>query len=333
MSFLLPIGLVLLFIITLMTSRASRRLPVRELQHRSKQSHDRPAKAFYLLSAFGSFGQFSLWLISSLSLAGFLYITFGNSWWAGFLSVIIATVIIAAWHQNGTSGWAWSIAGTTASLLAKLLKPIKPLSDAFNRATNRFSRTEIPAQLYGKQDLLKLLKSQSRQPDNSIAESELRRAVASLEFGEKKVSQVMLPNRKAKWLEANELISPTVMDELHQTGQKYFALTKSAKAPKPEIIGTLYIGDLLHHLDKPARLKDLMKPGAYFINESASLEQALGAFMKTGTQLLLAVDGRQTITGLLPVDSLIKEALGPLQIDDFHDYDDIRLAADHKAGD
>ena len=138
----------------------------------------------------------------------------------------------------------------------------------------------------------------------------------------------MTPRRKARFVAASEPIGPMLMDELHATGQTRFAVTKEpVKKSAPQIIGSLYLGDLLKNLDQPGKVSSISTSGVFYINQSCSLSQSLDAFLKTGSQLLVAVDKFQEVTGILTLEEVLAQLIGKLNIDDFNSYDNVRAVA------
>lgn len=334
MKALTPALLALLFLLNLITLRAINRLPLKELKARSRTNHESESAAIHNLARYGLSARILLWLTGTVSLAILLMMAFGHSWWAGGLVILAANALVIGWQPvRGTHGWAWQLAATYARLFAGLLSLIRPLSEKLEGWGGHWQHDKPTETIYEKEDLISLLKGQSGRPDNRIDEFDLRRALHSLTFNDRTVGQVMLPKREVKWLAADEPIGPSIMDELHKTGQTRYPVVKSvSKTANHDIEGTLYIGRLLNRLGQRGKVRDLMSPGAYYVNEAASLEQALDAYVKTGSQLLIAVDGRGEVVGVLPIDTVLEQAFGRKFEDDFDGYDDPRRAADHEAG-
>ena len=101
------------------------------------------------------------------------------------------------------------------------------------------------------------------------------------------------------------------MDELHKTGQTRFAVVKQiSNAAHPEVIGSLYIQDLLDHLQDGGHIRDLMHPGVCFINESQKLSDALAEFMKTGNYLLVVNNNFEETVGLVTLERVLGQIFG-----------------------
>ena len=140
----------------------------------------------------------------------------------------------------------------------------------------------------------------------------------------------MTPRRKVKWVAAAEPIGPMLMDELHKTGQTRFPVAKElAKSASPEVVGSLYLKDLLDNLENKGRIRDIMLPGANYINESQTLLGALDGFLKSGRHLMVVVNNFEETVGILTLDDLFEQILGHKITGDFDRYSDIRSVAGH----
>ncbi len=327
-----PIILTGLFIVGLITARAVERLPLKEFRLRSRAGQDGGASALYRLAQYGTAARAFLWLVTGLSLAGLSLIAFDLNWWAGMLAVLLGAGLAGSWRPvRETRGWAWQIASIFAIFVAKIFSLLKPLPDQLNELIGQKQKIERPEAIYEKDDLLALLQAQKDQPDNRIDGRDLQRAAHSLTLNDRTIGQVMAPRREVPFILSSEPIGPAVMDELHKTGQQRFPVVKSvAKSSSPDVIGSLYIGDLLNHLGDKGKVGDLINPSIGYINEAESLEQALDACLKTGSQLLIVVDGRAEVVGTLALETILEQAIGQLQVDDFDGYHDARRAADHE---
>ena len=141
----------------------------------------------------------------------------------------------------------------------------------------------------------------------------------------------MTPRRLVKMVVASDPIGPVLMDELHDSGFSRFPVVKEAsKTANPEIVGMLYMHDLVGHLEK-GRVRDVMKKKVYFINETQSLKEALAAFIRTEHQLLVVVNNFEEIVGIITIEDVLEQILGEKIVDEFDRYDDMRAVAGKEA--
>jgi CBS domain containing-hemolysin-like protein len=164
--------------------------------------------------------------------------------------------------------------------------------------------------IYEKEDLLELLERQKRQADNRLSQDELNLTHGALTFGDKKVSDIMVPRKKVRMVSASEPIGPLLMDELHKSGLKRFPVVREiSRSNCPEIIGMVELNDLVEHAAK-GKVKDLMKPEAVYVNEDQNLRQALAAFLKNQTHVLMVKNNFEEFVGTLAIEDLMEQILG-----------------------
>jgi len=323
--------LIVLYLLSLIVNQALRRLPANELRWRSRSGQDHQAAAILKLSQYGAFAFSVVWLIGMAGLIGLAWKAFSYSWWGGGLLLLVSGAIAVLWQPiKQTDGWSWRLAGWLADNLSKLFSYVRPVADSFNELAAGWTRQHPPQQLFIKDDLLALLKRQDNQTGNRISADDLQRAATALRFSDQTVAEIMIPSKSIKWVETAEAIGPSLMDELHKSNQQRFpVVTKISKSAQPEILGTLYIGQLLDHLADQGKVRDLMAAGATYINEASGLEQALNVFLKSGSSLLVAVNDRADVAGILPIEKLLEAGLAKTSDDDWRGFDDPRKAADY----
>ena len=328
MNIAIGIVLTLVFLAAVSLEKIFAGLPLKELRRRARNKNDKKAHAFYKLAAFGRVAELFLWLVAALSLAGLALITFQYSWWAGFLAIMTATWL--TWRPlKRRDSRLVSLVVLITPLFSYLISLLQPI---LTRVPYR-SKPHPPSGLYEKDDLLDFLKSQARQADNRISVQDLKTAHGALSYADKTVGQVMTPRRKVKWIAANDPVGPMVMDELHKTGQSRFPVVKEvSKSGNPEVVGTLYLKDLLEHLEDKGRLRDIMHPGASFINESNNLRTALDGFLKSGQYLLVVVNNFEETVGILTFEAVLEQVLGEKIVEDFENYGDSRFVAQQTDG-
>lgn len=328
MQVLIILLLLGLFSGSVLLESARRKVPVNELRRRARSQADRQSRAIYKLAVYGEATRLFLWITGSFSAAGLLLIAASFSWWLLIVSVLAMGWL--AWKDYDTlriGGWQWKIAAVLAKPTARLVSFLLPL---LGRAGNWLESKRIFSShsgVYEKEDLVELLKKQKGQMDNRISESELKIARGGLTFADKTVGSIMTPRRVIKMVAASDTIGPHLMDELHASGFSRFPVAKEpSKSTNSDIIGLLYLRDLLNHEQK-GRVADVMKKKVYFINEAQNLKQALAAFLTTEHHLLVVVNNFEEIVGVLSLEDVLEQILGERIVDEFDRYDDMREVA------
>lgn len=298
-------------------------IPALELKRRAK-SKDRRASVLHKVAAYGKSLNVLLWLTGTAMTAVLVIWSTRTNW---RLAAIVMTVIawLVVWGKFPVSGWAGRAAVFASPVYWRLLYYLNPL---LGRLAAVFpSDTAIHTKVYEKKDLLELLNRQNKQADNRIPGDDLRIAFNAMTFGDKKVSQIMTPRRLVKMVGINDNIGPLLMDELHKSGFSRFPVVKdSVKSVSPEIVGTLYLNNLIGH-EGGGKVKDLARREVYFINEDSNLHQALGAFLKTHHHLLIVVNSFEEMVGVISLEDIMQQILGKKIMDEFDNYGDLRSVA------
>jgi CBS domain containing-hemolysin-like protein len=222
----------------------------------------------------------------------------------------------------------WGVSGYVAQAVLPVVNFLQPV---LSRVSNVIGHPKIHSGVYEREDLLELLTRQKSQIDNRITERELKAARGALTFGDKIVGSIMTPRKSVEWVNKDAPIAPKLMDDLHKTGFIRFpVIIGSSKPADPEVVGTLYINDLLRNLEKPGTIGSIMKHDACFINESHNLGQALDGFLKSGQHLLIVVNNFEETVGVLTLEDVLSQILGEKISDEFDNYQDKRSVAGHQ---
>jgi CBS domain containing-hemolysin-like protein len=305
-------------------------VPALELK-RQARSKNRQAEALYKVAAYESSLDVLLWLAgTAIGATLFIWSARTGPWPAAAVVVIAAWLII--WSPAPRwDGWFGAVSSITAKYMAGVLSFMNPVLGRIAGWYPPAGRVRLHTGLYEKPDMLDLLSRQNRLLDNRIDQTDLRIAAGALTFGDKTVSSVMTPRRKIKFVEAGDTIGPMVMDELHKSGHSRFPVVKgSPKATTPDIVGTLYLKDIIGH-EGGGKIKDLARKDVYYINEDSNLRQALSAFLKTHHHMLIVVNSFEEVIGVLSIEDVLEQIIGEPINDEFDNYDSLRAVASKEA--
>ncbi len=157
----------------------------------------------------------------------------------------------------------------------------------------------------------------------SVLSSQERKAMLSvLSLPDTLVAEIMTPAVKMVFVDKDEVLGPLVLDRLYRSGFTFFPVVDK----NHHIIGTLRTA-LLNSLDikETSPAEKVMDPRTYFIRADYTLEQALKAFLRTGSQLMIAVDKYEKLMGMLTFEQIMDFLFNERFRDDF-EKDDDRLA-------
>jgi CBS domain containing-hemolysin-like protein len=302
-------------------------LPALEIKRRARVN-DKRAAALHRVSAYGRSVDVLLWLAGTSSAAVLIIWSARTNWWLPAAAMAVIAWLLV-WAKFPASGWA----GRVAAFAAPAYSHVFYYADPVLRWLARFfpSNISLHTGLYEKKDLLEILTRQNKQVDNRIPPADLKIAANAIEFGDKTVGSVMTPRRQIKLVKIDDAIGPMLMDELHKSGFSRFPVVKdSTKSAAPEVVGTLYLNNLVGY-EGGGKVRDLMRKEVYYINEDSSLRQALNAFLKTHHHLLVVVNSFEEMAGVLSLEDVLEKILGRQITDEFDSYDDLRAVAAKEA--
>lgn len=215
-----------------------------------------------------------------------------------------------------------SITAFLAPVLRKIsgfMSPvIKPLSRIIEKNLNADKK------LYSKEELLNMFDGQKLAVGSDIAPGELKMIKSVLQFGDKKIREVMTPRRMVQVVTKDDEVGPVLMDELHKSGYSRFPVVSEPK--HFNFVGTLYLRDLVGETGT-RKVKDLMSPHVRYVHEEESLDHALRAFLKTHHHLFVVVNSFEEFVGVLSIEDVLESAIGKEIVDEFDAHDDLRAVA------
>ncbi len=288
-------------------------ISARELSRRSREG-DHHAQSLHLVAKYGPEILLVFWplalILTSVSLVIFASLL---DPWAFVLVAILEVAIIYLIIPRLTplppiAFLAEKISPRLARALATSEPVIKPIARLFVNKTPKLTK------IYTKEDLRELLSQQRESPENRIEDSVIDMIVHLLRAKGKNISSITVPLESTKVVSADDEIGPILINELHQTKQTYFAVREPKKK---NIIGTFFIGDLQARMDG-GKVKDVMIPKLYYVNEAQGVEALLDAFIKTKSHVFLVIDENQKILGVVDIESALKKLLG-FSFDEYFD--------------
>ncbi len=299
---------------------------MKELRRRARTANNKRTQDLYKLLAFQSSLQSITLILGAVSgTILFLLAAQVSGWLAAIFVLAVSWVVLDDRFVVTPGSWLWKVSSYAAPALVPLVSFLQPV---LGRISVIIGHPKIHSGVYEREDLLELLDRQKSQIDNRISGFELKAARGALTFGDKSVGNVMTPRKAVAWVGQDEPIGPKLMDDLHKTGFTRFpVIAGNSKPTNPEVVGTLYIADLLKNLEKPGRVANIMKHDAHFINESHSLLQALNGFLKSGQHLLIVVNNFEEVVGVLTLEDVLGQILGEKINDEFDRYHDKRAVA------
>lgn len=297
----------------------------KELKRRAR-SGDEVAAILYRSSSYGLSAKLVLGGLFVLSAYGafVLMVQALDAWLALPMLVIIAMLgLIFVETKGGANRVSLWLARSVSPALSWVLERLHPLFAQLARALRKLWPVRVHSGLYEKEDIVSLLEQQKNQPDNRIAHGEIDLLSHALTFGDKTVSDALVPKRVVKSVAATDAVGPVLMDELHASGHSRFPVYE---VKKDNIVGVLYLHDLVA-TKKSGTVSNIMRRKVTYVHEDFTLYQTLQAFIKTKQHLFIVVNSFEEYVGIITIEDVLERVIGKLIVDEFDRYEDLRAVA------
>jgi len=85
---------------------------------------------------------------------------------------------------------------------------------------------------------------------------------------------------------------------------------------KDNIVGTLFVKDVLKLAEQGGRVKDVIKRDVCYVHEDFSLGQVWQTFIKTKHNLFIVVNSFEEFVGIITIEDVIAQVIGRPLIDE-----------------
>jgi len=298
-SFLLALVFLAVAFLTATLRKVYFAVPKRELKRQAAEGNQ-AARELWQAVAYGRSLRVLLWIV--LTLFGAWGLVLLGSVTNGLVAVIVGMLalwLLFSWLPGTrVSATAIRFAHTVNPSVVWVLQHIEPLLHRVEKPILKHYKPHHSG-LYELRDLLDLLDLQAAQSDNRIATEQLLQVRAALEFGDRKVRDVVRLN--AKTVALTDAIGPILLDELHAAGQVVFPVTRTPRAR--EIVGCVFVEDL--SIKSEGTVADYTSMGTLSLRENLKLTDALQEFLKTKKQLAVVVDAADEFVGTLTLADIM----------------------------
>jgi CBS domain containing-hemolysin-like protein len=324
-EFILGALLAVVAVVSWVLLRTYQYVPEHELKRLARRG-DEVAQLLYRAAAYGVNLRVLLGLVAVASgVLSLVSLASAMGLWIAIL--VLVTVVVLGWvvlvpGDEITRGSLW-LAKRAAPGIAWLLERAHPIINVAARLTRRLQRVQVHTGLFEKSDLVDLLERQKGQADSRISEGEIELLQHTLTFGDKFVSDALVPMRVVKQVATTDAIGPVLMDELSKSGHSRFPVYDGKR---DHIVGVLYLHDLVSAKHSGA-VVDVMSRKLTYVHEDFTLYQALQAFLKTKRHLFLVVNSFEELVGILTIEDVLEQIIGRPIVDEFDKYDDLRAVA------
>lgn len=193
----------------------------------------------------------------------------------------------------------------------------KPLSMLLDRMLGE----ELPT-VYSKKELASIIDQQA--PVGTVDEDEKRIVKGALSFSDKTAGGIMTPRVEMVSIEINETLDSVNLDGLRESGHSRIPVYVEME---DNIVGILYMKDMLGHDLKGKKVGDLARRSVIFVSPKKPLDDLLNDFKRTHNHLFVVVDNFGSVLGLVTIEDVLEEIIGAEIVDEFDKCDDLRQRA------
>ncbi len=238
--------------------------------------------------------------------------------------IIIATVIMTfltvLFGELAPKTFAVTHAEGVSLALAKpmdlYIKLISPLVWVFNKLSNSiirlFGGEEKPISPFLTEEEMKTMIKMGEE-EGTLEEEEKEMLHKVFEFGDKKVSEAMVPRTEIVAIPESAVIGD-VLDLVSKEGYSRYPVIKETV---DNITGIMYVKDILRKMAEKKAVPDMpiadLIREAYYIPESKMVTELLDDMQKKKFQIAIIVDEHGGTAGLITLEDLMEEIVGSLQ--------------------
>jgi CBS domain containing-hemolysin-like protein len=240
------------------------------------------------------------------------------------VGVIVATILMTfltvVFGELAPKTFAVSHAEKIALAMAKpiefYIKLISPVVGIFSKTSNAIIRVfggEIkPTPQYLTEEEMKAMISIGEE-EGAIEEEEKKMLHNVFEFGDKRVSEAMVPRTEIEAVPEDAVVA----DVLNLISTKGFSRYPVIKETVDNIVGVLYVKDILlkmtrEEINGQTSINNLVRD-AYYIPESKMVTELLDDMQKNKFQIAVIVDEHGGTAGLITLEDIMEEIVGGLQ--------------------
>lgn len=197
-------------------------------------------------------------------------------------------------------------------ILIFVLRPVIKIYSVITSAFGKILGLKMPQRkLISEEEVKTLLDIGEEEGAIEEDEKEMMNGVLKLDYITAK--NVMTPKEEMVCLEANQSVDSAI-ELIRGSGYSRIPVFEETK---DNIVGILYAKDLLiRRNDRNISLKELIKP-AYFVPETARVDDLLKEFQKGKFHIAIVVDGEGRTKGLVSLEDLLEEIVGSI----YDEYD------------
>jgi metal transporter CNNM len=290
---------------------------------RKMSAGDKRARAIYAVRKRGNLLLVTLLVgnVATISTLSIFLDSISSGLIAGILTTGLITIFGEIIPQALFSRYALEMGSRTVWLVRIIIIIFYPVAAPLAWVLDKMLGDELPT-VYSRRELVGIIQEHE---GNTLKKDEERIARGALTFSEKKITDVMTPRFMVTGIEQDRVLDRATIEELHKSGYSRFPVYDESL---DQVTGMLYAQQLIDpeiH-DKPVH--GVCSKSVFFVNEDATLDHALNAFIKTKNHLFMVVNEFSEFVGIISIEDVIEEILGVEIVDEFDKYTNVRAVAE-----
>ncbi len=279
-------------------------VPEKELKRRARSGNS-TSTIYYMIVKNRQVAEFYLKLIM-LILVVWAFVLISSSFNQFWAVVVIMVVSIVYFFVLASEILAGRLAKIISPIFLNLIVKTKKYTLRIAKLADVYLASKPRSKVYELEDLVELIMAQKNAKTNRIDTAKLDLALSTLTFGDKTVIELMMPKKNVRFVDGDETIGTILIDELHQTGHRYFPVYKN---DKHNIVGTLDLNDLVEKR-LSGKVAWAINSEVIELNQEDSLQDVLDLFLKTKQQFYVVVGPGQKLVGVLNIEQVLKAMIG-----------------------
>ncbi len=232
----------------------------------------------------------------------------------GVVAVAVSTALIVVFGEilpqallNRHGLWFGARVRPLIALTIFLCYPIaKPISMILDKTLGH----ELPT-IMTKKELGLIVQEQTALDDSDVSHEEGIIVSQSLQFGDRRVRDVMTSMKRTFSINQNDLLTKKLLAEIEQQGYSRIPVWDD---DHKGIVGLLYVKDLVvvSYKDKE-HVRDVMRQPVEFVNEGSKLGKVLRLFKEKRVHLFVVLNDEHRPSGIITLEDVLEEIIGEIE--------------------
>ncbi|MCK5490863.1 MAG: HlyC/CorC family transporter [Candidatus Pacebacteria bacterium] len=268
-------------------------------------------------------------LIGNVAVNSALAIFLGNIA-PGIVAGIIATGLIVIFGeiipQAVFSRYALTLGARLTWLVKIFTFILYPISWPIAWVLDKGLGEEI-ATIYSRHELIKIIEDHEDSNESDIDVDEELIIKGALSYSNKVVDDILTPRTEVFSLAYDQKLTGNIVKNIFETGHSRVPVYKENL---DNIVGILYIKDLLAKNYKGKKVGSIARKNVIFVDSQKPLDDLLNAFKTSRNHLFVVADKHGVMSGIVTIEDVLEEIIGSEIIDEYDQFENLQEEAENK---